>query len=190
MPFRAFISVDLPRMKEVEDLIDDLKIADPTLKVVDPTLIHVTLKFLGDTDESKVKDIGDAMRKATEGITPFEVRLTGAGAFPSENRIRVVWVGMNDTLPMGMMASRLDEDLADLGIERERRPFAPHLTVARARSEAPSPAVRQVIENNLHLDFGVFRVDRIRLKKSILTRCGPQYSTVEEVLLEGEEALV
>jgi 2'-5' RNA ligase len=185
MSFRAFISIDLPRLMEIEDFIIELKTADPTFKVVDPTLIHITLKFLGDTDESKVKAIGKALSKAAEGIAPFEVQLIGAGAFPSQNRIRVVWVGMNATLPLVTMATRLDEDLADLGIERERRPFAPHLTVARARGERPSPAVRQVIENHLHSEFGVFRVDCIRLKKSILTRCGPEYTTVEEALLEG-----
>jgi 2'-5' RNA ligase len=183
MPFRAFISIDLARLKEVEDLIISLKTADTTLKVVDPGLIHITLKFLGDTEESKVEGITEAMRSAAEGIDPFEVRLGGTGAFPSKNRIRVVWVGMNDTLPLGTMASRLDESLSQLGFERERRPFAPHLTVARARSEAPNPAVRQVIENHLQADFGVVHVDRLRLKKSVLTRCGPQYSTVEEVVL-------
>ena len=104
------------------------------------------------------------------------------GAFPSKNRIRVVWVGMNDILPMGTMATRLDESLSAQGFERERRPFAPHLTVARTKVESSHPAVRQVLENHAQSDFGTIFVDRIRLKKSVLTQCGPQYSTIEEIV--------
>jgi 2'-5' RNA ligase len=183
MSFRAFISIDLARIQEVEDLIASLKTADPTLKVVDPGQIHITLKFLGETAESKVPTIVEAMNGAAQGIEPFTVSLRGAGAFPSKNRMRVVWVGLNDTLPMGTMATRLDESLSQQGFERERRPFAPHLTVARAKVESSNPTVRQIIENNAQNDFGTIFVDRIRLKKSVLTKCGPQYSTVEEILL-------
>jgi 2'-5' RNA ligase len=184
MTFRAFISIDLARVHEVEELIISLKNAEPSLKVVDPAHIHITLKFLGETPEQKVGGIIEAMRDAVQGIEPFTVPLKGVGAFPSKNRIRVVWIGMNDTLPMATMATRLDESLSAQGFERERRRFAPHITVARSRAEMPSPSVRQVIENNVHGDFGTIYVDRIRLKKSVLTQCGPQYSTVEEVELK------
>lgn len=183
MSFRAFISVDLARIQEVEDLIASLKTADPTLKVVDPGQIHITLKFLGETPESRVPAIVEAMKGAAQGIDPFMVSLKGVGAFPSKNRMRVIWVGMNDTMPMGTIATRLDESLAEQGFERERRPFAPHLTVARAKVESSNPTVRQIIDNSNQNDFGSIFVDRIRLKKSVLTQCGPQYSTVEEVLL-------
>lgn len=183
MSFRAFISVDLARIQEVEGLIASLKAADPTLKVVDPGQIHITLKFLGETPESKVPALVEAMNGAAQGIEPFMVSLKGVGAFPSKNRMRVIWVGMNDTLPMGTIATRLDESLAEQGFERERRPFAPHLTVARAKVESSNPTVRQIIDNSNQDDFGSVFVDRIRLKKSVLTRCGPQYSTIEEVML-------
>ncbi|MBI0584675.1 MAG: RNA 2',3'-cyclic phosphodiesterase [Methanomassiliicoccus sp.] len=183
MTFRAFISVDLARIPEIEDLIVALKTADPTLKVVDPGQIHVTLKFLGDTSEDRIEGIAAAMTEAAEGVSPFQVALKGTGAFPSRNRIRVVWVGMNDTLPLATIANRLDESLSQMGIEREKRPFAPHLTVARSRTEGPNPVIRQLLENRAQSDFGLFHVDRIRLKKSVLTKCGPQYSTVEEVPL-------
>lgn len=183
MSIRAFISVDLARQKEIEDYITELKQADPTLKVVDPGQIHVTLKFLGETDEALVPRIAEAMAKAAEGIAPFDVRFKGSDAFPTKNRIRVIWVGMNDALPMGTMATRLDESISALGFEREKRPFAPHLTVARTKVEGSNPAVRQLIENHKDADLGSQHIDAIRLKKSVLTRCGPEYTTLEEVRL-------
>jgi 2'-5' RNA ligase len=93
---------------------------------------------------------------------------------------------MNDALPLATMATRLDESISAFGFERERRPFAPHLTVARTKVEGSSPVVRQLIENHAASDMGSQRISAIRLKKSVLTRCGPQYSTVFEVPLSPE----
>lgn len=185
MTIRAFISVDLAREQRIEDFAAELKNADPTLKVVDPGQIHVTLKFLGDTDEKLVPRIADEMRDAARGMEPFEVKFKGTGSFPGKSKIRVIWVGMNDALPMATIAGRLDEGLTKLGFSREARAFAPHLTVARAKVESPNPALRQMIANHADDDFGEQKADRIRLKKSVLTRCGPQYTTLEEVILSG-----
>lgn len=183
MTVRAFIAVDLERDERIEAFAAALKRADPTLKVVDPSLIHITLKFLGDTDEDRLPRIAEVMRSAAQGVAPFTISFRGTGAFPTKNRIRVVWVGMNDTLPLGTIAGRLDEGLAELGVTREARPFAPHLTVARARSDAPNPSVRQILEDRAQEEFGQQEVRAVRLKKSVLTRCGPEYTTLEEVRL-------
>lgn len=185
MTIRAFISVDLAREQRIEDFAAELKNADPTLKVVDPGQIHVTLKFLGDTDEKLVSRLAEAMRDAAQGVGPFTIRFKGASSFPGRSRIRVIWVGMNDALPMATMAGRLDESLTELGFSREARAFAPHLTVARAKVETSNATLRQIIENHAEDDFGEQRVDRIQLKKSVLTRCGPQYTTLEEIVLNS-----
>ncbi|WP_019177163.1 RNA 2',3'-cyclic phosphodiesterase [Methanomassiliicoccus luminyensis] len=185
MTIRAFISVDLAREQRIEDFAAELKNADPTLKVVDPGQIHVTLKFLGDTDEKLVSRLAEAMRDAAQGVGPFTIRFKGVSSFPGRSRIRVIWVGMNDALPMATMAGRLDESLTELGFSREARAFAPHLTVARAKVETSNATLRQIIENHAEDDFGEQRVDRIQLKKSVLTRCGPQYTTLEEIVLNS-----
>ncbi len=183
MTFRAFISVDLPGDARMKDLVGSLHLADRTLKTVDPSLMHVTLKFLGDTDESKIGGVLEAMKAAAQGIAPFEIVLKGVGAFPNVGRARVVWVGMENAAPLSSMAQRLEGSLESLDFPPERRAFAPHLTVARARAERSVPAVRKIIEENATTELGHASVDRIRLKRSVLTPSGPQYSTVDEVLL-------
>lgn len=186
MSFRAFISADVPGEGRMRDLLSSLHAADPTLKVVDPSIMHVTLKFLGDIQEVKVGPITEVMRKAATDISPFEVALRGVGAFPNRNRPRVIWVGLENAQPLITLAQRIDEDLSSLGFERERRGFAPHLTLARARVEKYLPAVREFIEENSRSDLGKALVDRIKLKRSVLNRSGPQYSTVEEVMLSPD----
>ncbi len=180
MTFRAFISVDIPGEGRLEDILGRLHLADPTLKTVDPSLMHITLKFLGDTEESKVKAISEAMRKAVDGLAPFELDLKGLGAFPRKDRPRVIWVGLENAQPLAVIARRLEDLLSPLGFEPERRGFTPHLTVARARVEKSIPAVRTILEEHTLTHLGKVHVDRVRLKKSVLTGSGPIYTTVDE----------
>ncbi len=182
MTFRAFISVDIPWEGRLEDILRKIHLADPTLKTVDPSLMHVTLKFLGDTEESKVRAISECMRKAIEGAVPFDLSLKGMGAFPHKDRPRVIWVGLENAQPLAVIARRLEDLLSPLGFQPERRGFTPHLTVARARVEKSVPAVRTILDENAHTYLGKAHVDRIRLKKSVLTRSGPIYTTVDETL--------
>ena len=180
MKLRTFISIDLDKSEKIVDFATVLRDAEPTLKLVDPSQIHITLKFLGSTDEDLIPAIGEIMHDAVKGISPFTISLRSVGAFPSMNRIRVIWIGVNDILPLATIAGRLDEKLADLGITRESRPFAPHITLARARSDAPNPVLRQIIHDRKDVDFGTQEVKSIRLEQSILTRCGPEYVLLDE----------
>jgi RNA 2',3'-cyclic 3'-phosphodiesterase len=183
LSFRAFISADIEPCGSLVALLDQLRQARADLKVVKAANRHVTLKFLGDTDEGAVDQITDRMRGSVEGIGPFTVRLEGIGAFPSMSNIRVVWIGMNDGRPLAEMAARLDRSLEVMGLERDRKGFKPHLTVARARSERGLEAVQELIATNPATDFGEYRIDRISLKKSVLTPKGPLYTNVTHVML-------
>ncbi|HIH01470.1 TPA: RNA 2',3'-cyclic phosphodiesterase, partial [Thermoplasmata archaeon] len=107
----------------------------------------------------------------------------GMGAFPSLSNIRVVWVGMEDGKRMAELAARIEETFSAIGFERDKKGFKPHLTVARARTGRGIEPVQDLIAANATTDFGDYVVDRITLKKSVLTPQGPQYSNVEEVPL-------
>ena len=88
MTFRGFIAVDVPRSPALDQLAADLRRASPSLKVVDPAQVHLTVKFLGETEEGLVPEIVTAMREATAGVRPFEIRVRGTGAFPNLGRMR------------------------------------------------------------------------------------------------------
>jgi 2'-5' RNA ligase len=183
MPFRAFISVDLPRLPPLEALSEELRGTGASLKLVDPGRVHLTLKFLGDTEEALVPRILEAMRASVAGVPPFPVRLVGTGAFPSLRRMNVLWVGMEGAEPMVEVARRLEAGVEPLGYPRERRDFSPHVTIARAKGGRGLEEARRVLEAHARDTFGEVVVDRIRLKKSVLAPAGPTYSTVDEVPL-------
>ncbi len=185
MPFRAFISADLPPLPRIEALARDLREASRDLKVVSVEHFHLTLKFLGDTEEGLVPEIVSAMREASSGVAPFTVRVRGTGAFPNLSRPSVLWVGIEGAEPLARMAKSLDADLAALGFQPERRPWSPHVTLARARGGRRMDAVRALLQAHETDDLGEARVDEIRLKKSVLQPGGPEYTTVDAVRLEG-----
>lgn len=185
LPFRAFIAADLPTLPRIEALARELREASRDLKVVSLEHVHLTLKFLGDTEEGLVPEIVSAMHEAAAGIAPFTIRVRGTGAFPDLSRPSVLWVGIEGAEPLARMAKSLDADLAALGFEPERRPWSPHVTLARVRGGRRMAAVPALLRAYASEDFGEARVEDIRLKKSVLRPGGPEYTTVEAVRLEG-----
>jgi RNA 2',3'-cyclic 3'-phosphodiesterase len=185
MTFRSFISIDIGAGKALSELCNELRAINSPLKVVDPNIMHITLKFLGEIEERQVPSIVDAMRASSEGTDQFNFSLEGMGAFPNRNKIRVVWVGIVDPGPLGTIARRLDDNLAALGFEKERRRFKPHLTVARAKSREGIDEVREIIDRREEQSFGSQTVESLRLKRSVLGPRGPTYHTMEEAFLTG-----
>ena len=183
MPFRAFISADLPELQGLASLGKELAASGGQLKLVDPAHLHVTLKFLGNTDEELVPQISEAMRASIRGIGPFPVRVVGTGAFPSLSRMSVIWIGLEDAEPLDKIVDALERGLAPLGFPREARPFFAHATIARVRGSRHHGEVRGIVEAHRSEEFGEHRVDAIRLKQSVLTPQGPVYTIVDEVTL-------
>jgi 2'-5' RNA ligase len=183
--FRAFIAADIVPGDALVTVLHDLARSRADLKIVKPELLHVTLKFLGDTEENLTDELLARVENAAKNIEPFTIRLRGMGAFPSMSNIRVVWVGIEDGRLLGEIASRLDSSLVDLGFERDRKGFVPHLTIARARSGRNMANVQEILRQNAASDYGEYPIDRILLKKSVLSPQGPSYSVVREHMLRG-----
>lgn len=183
MRFRAFVAADIKPDQRLIDILTDLRRSGADLKVVRPELLHMTLKFLGDTEEDLVDRITSKIEVAVRDVRPFEVRLVGMGAFPSLSNIKVVWVGMEDSGNLAQIAQRLDGSLGELGFEPDKRGFKPHLTVARAKGSSRMGAVQNILKEKAASDFGTYNVGSIRLKKSVLGFQGPTYSDVREVRL-------
>jgi 2'-5' RNA ligase len=179
---RSFIAVDLTPLPALGPVLRELSRVKG-LKAVDGSLLHVTLKFLGDTREDLVASIGEVMRSAVSGISPFEVEVVGSGVFPPKGGARVVWAGLEGAEPMGVLARRLEEGLEPLGFPPEGRSFRPHLTLARVKDPAAGGAARQVAESFSSSRFGTRKVEEIVLKKSVLRPQGPEYSDLLRVPL-------
>jgi len=136
---------------------------------------HITLKFLGQTWPRLEGSVRERVGEAAGTADPVTTRLTGLGSFPSPTRGRVLWAGIDDYAgELASIASSLDEAL-HREFRPERRPFSPHLTVAR--SEPPVRLPPSFAETAL--EPVAFTVDRFVLFRSHLRRPAPRYEPME-----------
>jgi len=181
--FRGFIAVDIdvfPKLLEFEKKIME---TGANVKLVDPENVHITLKFLGETNISQMEEIDKIIKDSIKDIDPFDIQLKGTGVFPNQNYIKVIWLGIKQGEPLEIIAGKIDEQLSKIGFKKEKRGFSPHLTIARVRSSIRKDEILQIIEKYRDVQFVNIRVDSIKLKKSDLTPKGPIYTTMKEVKL-------
>ncbi len=146
---------------------------------------HITLKFLGEVEERLIPEIKEALKKAAAETAPFELSLSERGVFPGYKQPRVVWIGIKEeTGALKKLFSSVEDELSRLGFERERRPFSPHLTLARIKSITPQ-GKKSLLEFCSKKDYvGKVRVDRFVLYRSILDSRGAIYKKIAEFQLK------
>lgn len=143
---RLFVAVPLsePARMAVADVVERIRAGEPEgrgVRWVRLDGLHVTLRFLGPTPDPRVADVAAAVVAASTGVSPFSIRIAGADAFPPVGRPRTLWLDLDQgAVELAALAVRLDDALADVGWERERRPFRAHLTLARADGVRAGPA--------------------------------------------------
>jgi len=185
---RTFIAVELPEEihKNLHKLQNDMKDSMPDVRWTKYGNIHLTLKFLGDTNVSKIKAISKAIQDVADEFSPFIISLAGIGAFPNSRKPSVVWTGIKKGADeMIRLASSVENAVEKFGFPREKRPFRPHLTIGRVR-EINHPAVMmKALENPTVGEIGEFTVEKVSLIKSQLDPAGSIYTTLSEVLFKS-----
>jgi 2'-5' RNA ligase len=181
--FRGFIAIDIEPFPKLVQFENEIRNTGANVKLVEPENVHITLKFLGDTDEGYINQIGEIIKDAVKETDSFEIQLKGAGVFPNQNYIKVMWIGIKNGVQIGKIASKIDEQISGLGFKKEKRDFSAHLTIARVRSAKNKEKILQIIEKYRDMEFGNFKVNYIKLKKSELTSKGPIYTTLREIKL-------
>jgi 2'-5' RNA ligase len=189
---RSFIAIELPDelRQGLARLQARLKVDKPRIKWVDPSSIHLTLKFLGSVDLAMIEAITQAMNESARSIPPFQLEVQELGAFPNLKRVQVVWVGLGGELDrLGQLQRLLEARLSRLGFAPEQRLFKPHLTLARLGNEA-SLEERQsfgqlIAATNFEPGYGI-KVEILSLMKSQLTREGAIYSRLSSAELKKE----
>ena len=182
---RLFVAINLPDTlrRAVWEAGTPLRAASYPVRWVDPAAIHLTLKFLGNVEETREPEIIEAVQGAVRGAKPFSLSLDGFGAFPTPRRPRVLWVGCEAAPPLELLQDRVERVFADLGFPVEGRP---HLTLGRARRDV-RPRDFAALERDLQtLEFhGDLLVSSLDLMQSVLTPQGAHYTARHAAALAG-----
>ncbi len=179
---RTFIAVELdPGFREkIRELQD--KFSNFDLKFVKPELVHITLKFLGDVDESRIPSISAALDSIL--CEPFEAKVGGLGAFPKSSNPRVLWLGATGNFKA--LQENVEDLLKPFKFETDNRKFSAHATLARVKflKKDQKNAFISILREFKDIEIGSMWVNKVHLKKSTLTPEGPIYETLHTVYLD------
>ena len=185
---RLFIALPLPDEVEqfLSNTIDDLKQKQGRVKWVDSKNIHLTMKFLGETDESKIEAISTAVKKVASRYSSVKSTIYKIGGFPNLRRPRVIWAGIENKKDniekLEAIALNIEDEMAELGFEKENRKFKSHLTLGRVKDNRNLAKLTEYLENYQFQPQDIL-FDRIVLFKSTLTPDGPIYERLCEAKL-------
>ena len=187
---RSFIAIQLaPDVnRHSTRMLQRLRQSNDGIKWVPADNLHLTLKFLGDVDNTEVPGVCNVIHRVCSHHAPFHLDFGGTGGFPSLERPRILYAGVNDASgTLTKIVSQLETSLAELGFKQEPRDYIPHLTLGRTRSNsrlANSDVIaRLAAEENTVL--GGMLVTSLQLVASFLDKSGPTYQIMDTVPLDA-----
>ena len=177
---RAFLAIDLDDdlKPKINKIIREFKKTDARIKYVDLVNLHLTLKFFGEIDTEGLNLLEDAIANVLGEFDSFNIKIKGCGAFPNNNRINVIWVGIDEDSIIRDMHDKLDKEFVRLGLDKDRK-FSTHLTIGRMKSAKIKNKVKSTIEEFSDVEIGEMEVTKVSLKKSTLTPAGPIYEDLK-----------
>ncbi len=185
---RAFVSVHLPDSlrQEVAASLSGLRASGADVKWVEPSNLHLTLKFLGNIEGCQVSALKEALGLSIRGMVPFQLQLEGLGAFPRTTSPRVIWVGVSvGEKELTELAQAVEGACAGLGFAAEDRPFSAHLTVGRVRSREGLASLIKKLQVAEFRASTLAPINRVILFQSTLSPKGPTYTPLAELPLGG-----
>ncbi len=191
---RLFVALEIPSAvrDNLAALIEELRAADAAAtknkaRWVRAENLHVTLKFIGNADAGMLDAIRASLAEVNAGGV-VELRFRGVGFFPEEKRPRVLWAGIAASQNLAPLAAGIDARLEKLGIARETRDFAPHLTLARFDPPGISEKLRTAAQENLTREFGAVRAGEFHLFESKTRPTGAEYTRLSSFSVAKAEA--
>jgi 2'-5' RNA ligase len=136
---RLFLALDIPAAirDRISRFIEGVTGFAPEARWMDPKSLHITLKFIGEQPDSALDQIKQSLSQIHAETT--EINFRNYGFFPTAKSPRVFWIGVESGPQLAALAASIDDTLSSLGIERELRPYSPHLTLARVPGASGSP---------------------------------------------------
>jgi 2'-5' RNA ligase len=183
---RTFIALLIPDawIAYLRDVARALQARTSGFSWVKPENIHLTVRFLGDLDDSGVARARESVRRSAAGLSAPMARLGRLGAFPRMDRPRVLWLGLSrGEKEVGAIAAQVNGGLERDGFGPLDKPFRAHLTVARARDQAVGPDESAASTDALPEPPPASPLERLAVMKSELHPSGARYNVLEELRL-------
>ncbi len=182
---RLFVAIKIHPSPEFIKTYNSLKTGLRFCRItwVNPYNIHVTLKFFGETEDRKIRDISRVLKEVASRHQPFSCELVNVGIFGSSYSPKVIWFGIENADPLKMLGNNMLQSLEAAGWERDRQNFVPHLTIGRIKEVPDKKLFQKMIDEHKYDRLQDFDVEEFNLYESILLKEGPLYKLVESYRL-------
>jgi len=177
---RLFFAVPLEERvrRAVREAIERSRLRKAPWRWIDPANYHLTLKFLGEVEESALPGLEGAASLAAAEALPFRIALRKFGGFPDLGRPRVLFYELSEGFEeLAALAAGIEERCAGIGYERDKRRFRAHLTVARVKTRISAGTAASLSEME-EIESVSQDVGRFVLMSSTLHRTGAVYEEV------------
>ena len=174
---RIFIAIKIEPENNLLRIHSSLKslLVSEKINWVDPANVHLTLAFLGDTEEDRIKVAAIMLKQKCTGFGEFDFNLSGTGVFKDYRDPRVIWIGINESEKLAELFGRIKTGLEDSGFKTEDRHFRPHITIGRIKSLKNVVALKSAVEKYRDSEIQRVTVQEVILYESILKPTGPVY---------------
>jgi len=182
---RLFIAVDIELSDEFRALSQKLKhdLRNDDILWVNSHLHHLTLRFLGETPETKIEPLVKIISTLTSSTQAFELQLDKIGVFGSKYKPEVLWYGFSEFHLFKALFENLEKELIKLEFQSSYGNFVPHITVGRIKKIDRKKSFWEIIESSQPSFYQAIQVKNLKLIQSKLTNDGPIYKTLFDFIL-------
>lgn len=187
MPFkkRTFIAVDIIPNQTMNECLGKLtsQLNEDRINWVYCKQLHLTLKFLGETENDSIPDIIESLKDICNTYKPVSVKINGLGVFKNLSNPTVIWFGIEKNNELEKLKASIDLNLEKFGFEIEKRPFSPHLTIGRVKYIKNVHPLRNIIESYKGQLLSTISVNELIFYESKLNSNGAIYTSISKFTL-------
>jgi 2'-5' RNA ligase len=182
---RTFIAIKIPISNKTQELLNRLKIdfEDEKIKWIEDNNIHITLFFLGNTEEGKINEISAELTKIFKRVKSFDILCKGLGVFRSVFNPKALWVGIEKSKALDQMYLAIQKAMSSHGFVLENKEFKPHITIGRAKFIKDKDRLRRLINNFKDIEIQKLKISEVYFYESKLTPQGPIYEILAKIQL-------
>ncbi|MEW6652312.1 MAG: RNA 2',3'-cyclic phosphodiesterase [Bacteroidota bacterium] len=183
---RLFIALEIP-VKIISALLferDKLLSSEKLIRWEQKEKLHITLKFLGDTEETLINNISAELENIVNRYEPIKLEVSKFGVFRKGKEPKILWIGMRENYHLSKFVEEIEKSFCKFGYPIEEKKFKPHITLFRFRGCKDDAKVLSLLE--VKLPALCFEADKISLIKSELKQTGSVYSSIKNFRLENK----
>lgn len=180
---RTFIAVKLDPGEDIKEAISFIRseLKNEPIRWVDLNNLHITLAFIGDTDEAMIKKVISMLKNDLAGLKEIDFDLTGFGLFKSINDPKVIWTAIENTDGLFAAHNFVKRGLESIAIKLEERQFRPHLTIGRIKDIRDKNKLQRLIQKYSGIVLQTVTVSEIVYYESILLPTGSLYKPITSI---------